>query len=58
MDNFKSFITEDKHESYRVVVISNESLADNELIKIRDKFKIIKNLFIKKYCAMLLMLAA
>ena len=24
MDNFKSFIKEDKHESYRVVVISNE----------------------------------
>ena len=24
MDNFKSFITEDKHENYRVVVISNE----------------------------------
>ena len=24
MDNFKSFITEDKHEDYRVVVISNE----------------------------------
>ena len=25
MDNFKSFITEQKSESYRVVVISNDS---------------------------------
>ena len=36
MDNFKSFITEDKHEDYRVVVISNE-LGDKAITAERIK---------------------
>ena len=36
MDNFKSFITEDKHENYRVVVISNE-LGDKAITAERIK---------------------
>ena len=36
MDNFKSFITEDKHEDYRVIVISNE-LGDKAITAERIK---------------------
>ena len=41
MENFKSFITEEKHENYRVVVISNE-LGDKAITAKRMEEEAVK----------------